>query len=134
MRGGFCRHIYSSYGTMDDTIHVKQINLHHCIGATSLISKQLYTAQTKKQNLVVLIQEPWINKNTINGFDETAFDIFYINTSITKPRTCVITTKGMQANILPQHSSGDITTILLNIKHGNVSEELLLSSVYMPFL
>lgn len=51
-------------------VNIKQINLQHCKGATSLISKHMHVMQTTKQNLVVLIQEPWINKNTIRGFDE----------------------------------------------------------------
>lgn len=58
-------------------VNIKQINLQHFKGATSLISKHMHVMQTTKQNLVVLIQEPWINKNTIRGFDENKMDLFY---------------------------------------------------------
>lgn len=118
---------------MEGKICIKQINLHHCEGATSLICNHLQEAQTKKQNLIILIQEPWVHGHEIKGFDANKFDLFYMERSNTKPRTCVITTKSIQATMLPQYCSGDITTILLNIKYGNANEELLLSSVYMPY-
>lgn len=118
---------------MADKIYIKQINLHHCIGATSLIGNSLYSAQTKKQNLVVLIQEPWIHKTTIKGFDEKKFDLFYSSKSNEKPRTCIVTSKELKATLLPQFSSGGVTTIHINILNGNTNEELLLCSLYMPY-
>lgn len=118
---------------MEDQIFIKQINLQHCKGATSLISKHLNSMQTKKQNLVVLIQEPWINKNIIQGFDTNKVDLFYNREGKQKPRTCIVMTKGLKATIMPQYSSGDITTIVVNIHNGNSNEELLLTSLYMPY-
>lgn len=34
---------------------------------------------------------------------------------------------------MPQYSSGDTTTVLNIIKNGNNNEELILSSIYMPY-
>lgn len=118
---------------MADKINVKQINLQHCKGATSLISNHLNTMQTKKQNLIVLIQEPWINRNVIKGFDETKFDLFYNKGRNIKPRTCIVATKCLKATMMPQYSSGDITTIVVNIHNDSTNEELLFSSVYLPY-
>lgn len=50
-----------------------------------------------------------------------------------KPRTCIVKSKELRATILPQYSSGDVTTVLLNIQNGNKNEEIIMSSVYMPF-
>lgn len=45
---------------MANKIIVKQINLQHCIAATSLIGSEICNMQTKKPNQmsIVLIQEP----------------------------------------------------------------------------
>lgn len=118
---------------MADKIYVKQINLQHCKMATSLISRHIHVMQTKKQDLIVLIQEPWINKKIIHGFDESKMDLFYKRGTIAKPRTCIITTKGLKATFMPQFSSSDVTTVQINVRKGNVNEELILSSVYMPY-
>lgn len=119
---------------MEDKLLIKQINLQHCKSATSLISNHFNKMQTKKQqNLVVLIQEPWINKNFIQGFDENKVDLFYIKEKNVKPRTCIVTSKELRATMLPQHSSGDVTTIIINLKNGKYNEELIMSSIYMPY-
>lgn len=128
---------------MESKIDVKQINLHHSKSATSLICNHMNAMHTKKtQNLVVLIQEPWIKKNDkksksnkkyIQGFDENAVDLFYNKDNNDIPRTCIVTTKGLKATMLPQFSSRDITTIVVNVQNGNNNEELLFSSVYMPY-
>lgn len=89
--------------------------------------------QTKKQKLIILIQEPWINGNIIKGFDETKFDLYYIRKRDTKPRTCIVATKDLNATMMPQYTSGDITTVVVNVRNDNTNEELLFSSMYLPF-
>lgn len=41
--------------------------------------------------------------------------------------------KELEATFMPQYSSGDVTTILINLKNGKNNEELIMSSFYMPF-
>lgn len=118
---------------MTDQINIKQINLHHCITATSLISRQMDLLQTKNQKLIVLIQEPWINRNIIRGFDENKVNLFYKRITNVRPRTCIVASKELNATLLPQYSSGDVTTVLINTKNGDDSEEFLLSSFYLPY-
>lgn len=115
---------------MSDTLYIKQINLHHCKGATSLIDRHLYEKQTNKQNLLVMIQEPWINKSKIHGLDENKYNLFYDRTSI-KPRACIIATKELNIAFMPQFSSGDCSTVIVNLNTQTINEELIFSSVYM---
>ena len=117
---------------MTNEINIKQINLQHCKAATSLISRHMHLAHTKKETLVVLIQEPWINKNKIHGFNEHNMDLFYKIDSNAPPRTCIVTTKDIKATFMPQFSSRDVTTVLINITNGNTNEEIIFCSVYMP--
>lgn len=117
---------------MANNIQVKQINMHHSKGATSLMSKTLTDKQTKKQELIVLAQEPWVNKNVIQGFDTRQVNFFYAKSTGTKPRTCIITTKEIQAMQLHKYCNGDITTVLVQLKKGTVNEEAIFCSVYMP--
>lgn len=117
---------------MADKLYIKQINLHHCKDAISLIDNHLHEKQTRKQNLIVLIQEPWINKNVVKGIDERKYNLYYNRNGI-RPRACIVTTKELQADILPQFSSDDNATILVNINNKNNSEEIIFSSVYMDY-
>lgn len=50
-----------------------------------------------------------------------------------KPRTCIVATKGLNATMMPHYSSGDINTVVINIRNGDINEELLFSSVYLPY-
>lgn len=73
---------------MVNETNVKQINLHHCKGATSLICNNLQHMHTKNQNqnLIALVQEPWIKNNIIQGIDEKQFNLFYTKQAGTPPR------------------------------------------------
>lgn len=88
---------------MDNVIRVKQINLHHCKSATSLISGQLTSMQTSTQNqqLIVLAQEPWTINNKVQGFDENDLNVFYWRNTSTRPRALIITTKNVTAVQMP---------------------------------
>lgn len=118
---------------MANEIHIKQINLHHCKGATSLISKHLHEMQTKNKQLIVMAQEPWINRSNICGIDEKLYKLFYTKAANSKPRACIATTKTTDAVLLPQFSTSDICTIKLLVVTEESNEEILLSSVYMPY-
>lgn len=120
---------------MVNETNVKQINLHHCKGATSLICNNLQHMHTKNQNqnLIALVQEPWIKNNIIQGIDEKQFNLFYTKQAGTPPRACIITTKNVCAIQLPQLCTSDICTIKATITANNASEELLLCSIYMPY-
>lgn len=117
---------------MANKLYVKQINLHHCKDAVALIDRDLHNMQTNKQNLIILIQEPWINSNVVKGLDENKYNLYY-NRHGNRPRACIVTTKGLKAVLMPQFSSDDSATILVNIDQNETSEELIFSSVYMDY-
>lgn len=104
---------YSNYESKD-YIRVKQINLHHAKSATALISSEFAKAQTFKQKLVVLIQEPYFVGNNRMDFDLQKCNLFCLPKG-DKARTCIAATKDIPITILPQFCNGDITTVLINI-------------------
>lgn len=104
---------------MADKLYVKQINLHHCKSATFLIDKHFNNSQTiqkqkQKQNLLVLVQEPWINKSKIQDFDENKYNVFYDRSS-KRPRACIVTSKSLDVVFMPQFSDSDCTTVIVNL-------------------
>lgn len=113
-------------------INVKQINLHHSKRATDLIVNAFNLMHTKNQRLIVLIQEPYISNNVVNGFDLQICNVFSSPNGL-KQRTCIIATKDIDITLLPQLSDGDNTTVLVNTGSNGHNEELVLSSVYMPY-
>lgn len=114
-----------------DIFHVKQINLHHCKSATALISNALHMAQTKKERLIVLIQEPHIYDSKIQGFDLQACNIFY-HANGSKPRACIVATKDVSITLLPQFCDGDTTSVVLNTGKSGLNEDINVCSAYLP--
>lgn len=67
-------------------IGVKQLNLHHCKGATNLICNSINMMHTKKHHLICLIQEHWVVKNQKKGFDSNKMNVFYSKSRTNFPR------------------------------------------------
>lgn len=92
-------------GQTQHVLFVKQINLHHAKGSTDLIDRAIQVAQTKqpKQQLIVLIQEPYIDVNSykVKGFNTQYCNVQYLNKGM-KTRTCIVATKNVSITILPQ--------------------------------
>lgn len=106
--------------------------MHHRKDAISLIDNHLHNMQTNKQNLIVLIQEPWINKNVVKSLDENKYNLFYKRNG-KRPRACIVTTKNLKADLMPQFCTDDNATILVKINTSKSYEELIFSSVYMDY-
>ena len=96
---------------VSDYIRFLPINIQHNKTATGLLCKQI----ANLDQAVVLIQEPWTNKNKILGLSARGTSLFR-SCSENNPRTCVIT-KGLQSYCLPQYSNFDI----INVKNGKIS-------------
>ena len=103
--------------TVSDCIKFLQINIQHNKTVTGLICKQ--TADLN--HALVLIQEPWTNKNKILGLCARGTSLFHYCCSENNPRTCVIT-KGLQSYYLPQYSNKDRTAVCVNIKPPKSSD------------
>lgn len=111
-------------------ICVKQLNLHHSKAASALVFKAFEVMQTKKQNQIFLIQEPWTVNNQINGFDTSLVNLFSLNPQNSPPRACVVASKGLNVTLMPQFSDRDITTTLLKV--GSSYEEIyIITSFYL---
>jgi ribonuclease HI len=112
-------------------ISINQINLHHSKAATALVCKTLCEMQTKNQSSIYLIQEPWVANNKIMGFNCSKMNLFYSNSnSNLAPRTCVVASKGLKLTLLPQFSSRDTTTVIINGANSRQSD-VILSSFYL---
>lgn len=92
----------------------------------------LQYSQTIKQKQIVLIQEPWIYKNKILGFENVTCNVFYSNNRAV-PRTCIVTTKDLIVTLLPQFCDGDTTSILLNTGKTGLNEDIVFCSAYLPY-
>ena len=111
---------------VSDSVEFVQINLQHNKAASALLCKQL----AEMQYSVILIQEPWINKNRILGLNSKGSTL-YRGSSQDHPRTCVIT-KGLQAYCLPQFSSRNQTAVCINYNNAKKEQLVMVASVYMP--
>lgn len=112
-------------------IYVKQINLHHCKGATALVSNHMQLMHTHNKQSIVLIQEPWIKNNLIQGLNTNEKNIYYAQKPASRPRSCIVTSKNIETDLLIQYCTNDITAIKIKLKYDNTSEETIICSVHM---
>ena len=111
---------------VSNSIEFVQINLQHTKAASALLCKQI----AGMQHSVILIQEPWVNKNKILGLSSRGSTLFR-GCSQDSPRTCVIT-KGLQAYCLPQYCSRNQTTVCVKYNNAGKEQTIMVASVYMP--
>ena len=111
---------------VSDLIRFLQINIQHNKTATGLLCKQI----ADLNHAIVLIQEPWTNKNKILGLGASG-TVLFRSCSENNPRTCVIT-KGLQSYCLPQYSNKDQTAVCVSIKTSQTERLVVVASVYMP--
>ena len=101
-----------------------QINLHHCRAANINLAVEVGNLGC----FVILIQEPWVFKNSIGGLP-TDWRV-HRDTFSNGPRACIATSPGLQGLLLSQFTSRDSTAIL--IESGCRSEpNIVLASFYM---
>lgn len=124
----------SSVGQANDALFVKQINLHHAKNATALIDGYLSKMHTVPHNseTIVLVQEPWIVNNTIQGLDMRKYNVLSIPGN-EKIRTCILTSKSLNITALPQFCDGDTTAILVHRAIGSMTDTLIFCSGYLPY-
>lgn len=99
-------------------LFVRQLNMHHCKGAAALIDSQMNMMQTKNQKMIYLLQEPWVNRSKIQGFNPCKYSIYYAP-GIRKHRTCIVGTKGLDLVLLPHFSDELMVEFLESIRQRN---------------
>lgn len=109
-------------------ISFTQINLHHCKGATDLLSCSL----SKKQTMIALIQEPYVYQGKIRGLDIKGYLTIQSNNSRI-PRACIIISNELKASLLPQFITDDLVAMILNIKEAGTITKIAVASAYLPY-
>ena len=105
-----------------------QINLQHSRAATATLRRQLDV----EQDTVAIIQEPWVVKSKVSGLGNTNGTIFSVNSSHEVSRTCIYVPKHMQACLLSQYCTRDLTAIQVNCGSLDRQKELVIASSYLP--
>ncbi|KAJ8910203.1 hypothetical protein NQ315_014374 [Exocentrus adspersus] len=100
-----------------------QINLQHCIAATSLISQQLAAGHTH----AVLIQEPWVGQGSVKGLSRKWGHV-YVSSDQT-PRACIYTSKQVTATKLTNFCFRDLVAIKVTVGRSCY----ILCSAYLPY-
>lgn len=113
----------SSFGQLAFT----QANLQHCRAAAATMCRSL----GKAPNTIALIQEPWLVKSRVAGMGNLNGSVLVASTT-DKPRTCIYVPAGIQASLLPQFSSRDLTSVNLGCDLGNGKVEIIVTSFYLP--
>ncbi|KAJ8912748.1 hypothetical protein NQ315_016704 [Exocentrus adspersus] len=116
LAGGSCKE--------DSGIKIIQINLQHCIAVISLISQQL----AAKQVDIALIQEPWVCRDSVKGLSRHWGHV-YVSSNEQTPRTCIDTTKQVNATKLTHFCFRDLVAIKVTIGRRYYD----LCSAYLPF-
>jgi len=105
-----------------------QINLQHCKAASAELSRRFGLNHFD----ICLIQEPYIYKDKVRGFD-TGGDIVYLPGN-SKPRTCIYINKSIKYLPLGQFCTGDETVIKITYEEvSGAKQEIVLCSAYFPY-
>ena len=77
---------------------------------------------------IMLIQEPWIVRDTIRGLTASNLRLFAPQTN-SKKRTCILARKGIQCVLMSDLCTPDLTVVRI----GEDADSYVLASVYMPY-
>ena len=100
--------------------------MQHCQAASYNLCNELDSLQT----FIVLAQEPWIRGGTIKGSPTTANRHVGIGKQ-GKPRSCIYTSKDLDAWMMPQYSNADVVTVSINNLQGIIPRTVIFASAYM---
>jgi ribonuclease HI len=109
-------------------INFKQINLHHCKEATSILRCSLDSGQTG----VSLIQEPYFFKGGVRGLGNSG-SIHCVVSQGEIVRACVYTHKSLNAMLLRQFSSSDFVAVQIRYSRKGVDHKLVVCSAYLAY-
>ena len=102
-----------------------QINLHK----SKVASAQLTSELARMHTAIAMVQEPWLYDGTVRGLSN-AGRLF--TAAGGKPRTCIIV-KGLEAELVPKHTSRDLTTVRVRMRGSDGEERVIIvASAYLP--
>ncbi|XP_047990316.1 uncharacterized protein LOC125237240 [Leguminivora glycinivorella] len=103
-----------------------QTNLQHKQAATATLRRMLEV----NNETVALIQEPWIRKGRICGLNNIGGKLL-LDTTVINPRTCIYLPKQINAVLMNEFCSRDLTTVRLQSNCAS-SPEIIIASAYLP--
>ena len=111
---------------MSRSLQLLQINLHHCISASSALIHQC----TIKPIDIVLIQEPWVNKG-IKGLHSKQYSLI-ANHHEPSPRAAILIKKNLFFTPVSSFISRDLAAVSLRtVQNGKVAQ-IVIASAYFP--
>lgn len=113
---------------MAHKFQIRQINLHHCKEATSVLRCNLDSGQTG----VSLIQEPYLYKGMVRGLG-SAGQLHYIAKDNLPVRACVYTYSNVNAILLQQFSNSDFVAVQIKYSKNSEVSTLICCSAYLPY-
>ena len=87
---------------------------------------------SKLQTGLALVQEPLVYRNRVRGLNIRGGHLYYDSTCET-PRTCIVVTGAVQAKMLVQLTSRDMTAVKITISVGGENRNAVIGSVYLPY-
>jgi Endonuclease-reverse transcriptase len=109
-------------------LNFKQINLHHCKEATSVLRCSLDNGQTG----VSLIQEPYYFKGKVRGLGSAGL-VHCVSTNGSIVRACIFTHNSVNAILLKQFSSSDFVAVQIRYSRKGVDHKMICCSAYLPY-
>lgn len=103
-----------------------QLNMHHSKAATANLLPTLCGGRID----IALLQEPWQHGGRVRGLSIQTHTTYSLNSHV-KVRTCVLINKKIDAILLSQFSSSDLTSVRIRLD-GDSSEGVVVASAYLP--
>ena len=113
---------------MASHIDFVQLNMQHSRQATDAFCRMF----SKLQTSIALLQEPWVHGNCIRGITKGCGRLF-VGSSETRPRTCLCVRGDIDAWLLPQVSSADVTAVRAELQLQEEKIKVIIASLYLPF-
>lgn len=106
---------------------VSQINLHHSIDASAEFNRKFLNNHFH----IGLVQEPWINKNTVQGIKNKYNKVIY-NINSQRPRAAIVIDKNIECITIQDFLTDDCVAVLTKITTGSTIQYLVIASIYFP--
>ena len=82
------------------------------------------------QTYIAMVQEPWLCRGAIKGSPPAAVKHIGVGRQ-GRPRSCIYTSKDIDAWMLPKYSNADVVTVSINNLQGVIPKTVIFASVYM---
>lgn len=103
-----------------------QVNLQHCKSATEELNGLKVTGNMS----IFLIQEPYLFKSAIRGFNIRKFNLIQ-NYGPGKPRSCIVASKNCDIMPIRQYCTDDLVVAMLRVSINGSTRKIIVASGYM---